>query len=127
MKGDERKKTGRRGEDAACKWLMDNGHTILERNWRCGRLEIDIISCDRNGIHFVEVKSRRIPVQANPQDSVDAAKQRKIATAAARYLAMKSCGRPKDEECRFDVISVLFDGRQETVEYFPEAYFPIYV
>lgn len=117
---------GRRGEDIACKFLMDMGHTVLERNWRCGHLEIDLITYDRKGIHFVEVKSRRAPVQAAPQDNVDAAKQKRIATAASRYLSSRDMDGPSDMECVFDVIAVIFDGAGEEVTYFPEAWHPIY-
>ena len=53
----ETDKIGRRGEDIVCDYLVDRGHTILERNWRWGHLEIDIISINNIGIHFVEVKS----------------------------------------------------------------------
>ncbi|HAW06425.1 MAG TPA: endonuclease, partial [Rikenellaceae bacterium] len=42
MKG--RGEFGRRGEDEACMYLVSQGHTILERNWRCGHLEIDVIT-----------------------------------------------------------------------------------
>lgn len=45
---------GRHGEDETCQYLIDHGHTILERNWRYGHLEIDIISLAGDGIHFVE-------------------------------------------------------------------------
>ena len=59
----KKEELGRKGEEIVCKYLIDNGHTILERNWRCGHLEIDIISINKIGIHFVEVKSRVAPMQ----------------------------------------------------------------
>ena len=85
MKG--RGEFGRRGEDEACMYLVSQGHTILERNWRCGHLEIDVITLAGDGIHFVEVKSRMVPVQGRPEEAVNAAKQRKIVAAARRYMA----------------------------------------
>ena len=71
---DHRQKLGKSGEDIACRYLEGLGHTILERNWRGGHLEIDIISVDPDGIHFVEVKARQKSIQAPPQDNVGAAK-----------------------------------------------------
>ena len=62
-------KLGKAGEEEVCKWLISKGHTILERNWRAGKQEIDIISLDRDGIHFVEVKSRTAPVQGEPEEA----------------------------------------------------------
>ena len=101
MKG--RGEFGRRGEDEACMYLVSQGHTILERNWRCGHLEIDVITLAGDGIHFVEVKSRMVPVQGRPEEAVNAAKQRKI------------------------VAAVTFgEGRME-LEYFHSAFVPIYV
>ena len=124
---DRKKEVGRHGEDIACKLLIDKGHTILERNWRCGHLEIDIISYDKKGIHFVEVKTRTAPVQADPQDSVDRIKQQRIAKAATRYLTIKGKEIPADAECRFDIVAVTLDGDIEGITYFPDAFVPIYL
>ena len=81
-RGNIRRELGRLGEDIACGLLEGMGHMILERNWRRSHLEIDIISYDPAGIHFVEVKTRRSGIQAPPQDNVDRTKQRKIVRAA---------------------------------------------
>lgn len=118
---------GKRGEDAACEFLSGNGHTILERNYRTGHLEIDIISADRNGVHFVEVKSRVAPLTASPEENVTVTKQRKLARAALGYLH-KKWGESglSDIEVSFDVVAVTFDGEKETVEWFPQAFIPMY-
>lgn len=81
-----RRGLGLEGEDMACRLLEERGHTILERNWRSGHLEIDIISYNPDGIHFVEVKTRRSNIQAPPQDNVDRRKQQRISKAANAYL-----------------------------------------
>ena len=39
-----RRELGKKGEDIACGLLEGMGHIILERNWRSGHLEIDIMS-----------------------------------------------------------------------------------
>ena len=122
-----RQDLGQEGEDLACGYLIDRGHIILKRNYRCGHLEIDIISFDSEGIHFVEVKTRQKSIQAPPQDNVDIAKQRRIAKAAVNYMR-KAKGLPgRDLECIFDVIAVTFDGEDARVEWFPQAYIPLYV
>ena len=119
----QRKDTGKAGEDEACRFLLNMGHTILERNWRCGHLEIDIISLDADGIHFVEVKSRVFPAEAPPEESVGAAKRGRIAAAASRWIRKHGTG---DMEYAFDVVSVVFKGDGYAVEYFPRAFIPIY-
>lgn len=118
---------GRRGEDVACGFLTGKGHTILERNFRSGHLEIDIISLDRNGVHFVEVKSRVAPVAVSPEENVTVSKQRKVASAALRYLHTAKDQRVfADMEVNFDVVAVTFDGGEEIVEWFPNAFYPMY-
>lgn len=119
---------GKMGEDIACGFLSGNGHTIIERNFRTGHLEIDIISLDGNGVHFVEVKSRMAPVAVSPEENVTAAKQKKVAEAASRYLRMSKDKRISgDLEVNFDVVAVTFDGGKEIVEWFPNAFYPMYL
>lgn len=123
----KRQVTGKKGEDVACDLLAGRGHTILERNHRVGHLEIDIISVSADGIHFVEVKARRESIQAPPQDNVDHVKQRRIAAAAKGYLRSRK-GLPFNGcECHFDVIAVIFKENTAQVDYFPDAYIPIYL
>ncbi len=125
MKG--REAVGKRGEDEVCQYLIAHGHTVLERNWRSGHLEIDIISLAHDGIHFVEVKSRVAPVQGEPQDAVTASKQRHIASAAGRYMSMKSGTLGSSLEVWFDVAAVTYKGADIELCYFPAAYVPMYL
>ena len=118
---------GKQGEDIACRLLEGMGHRILARNWRCGHLEIDIISLDSTGIHFVEVKTRRLNVQAPPEENVNRAKQRRIANAAGRFLKSDNGLPYGDYECSFDIVAVTFEGGQANTEWFPQAYIPMYI
>lgn len=123
----ERQLTGRRGEDEACRLLESMGQTILCRNWRYGHLEIDIISLDSDGLHIVEVKSLTAPAAAAPEAKVDRRKRQKMIAGAKAYLNSESRkGLPTDLEVFFDVVSVLFDGPDFEIEYYPQAFIPIY-
>lgn len=124
---DYRQYLGRRGEDMACDFLAGKGHTILARNWRSGHLEIDIISFDSEGIHFVEVKTRRKSVQAPPQENVGSRKQDRIARAAKSFLKTRMGLPYGNHECMFDVAAITFDGDSARLEWFPQAYIPIYI
>ena len=117
------------GEDIACRYLTERGHTILERNWRSSHLEIDIITLDRRGLHFVEVKSRRAPCSADPLVNITPAKMRRIAAAANIYLNSKAklSASGTNLEVFFDVITVVFDKGSTQIEYYPEAYTPYYI
>ena len=125
--GDIRQTLGKRGEDIACGMLRDMGHTILERNWRSGHLEIDIISFDPDGIHFVEVKARQESIQAPPQMNVDRQKQRNIVQAAQRFLRSGKGMPYGNHEVMFDVVAVTFEGDGHRIEWFPQAYIPLYM
>ena len=118
---------GRLGEDIACRYLENLGHTILERNWRWGHLEIDIISFDAEGIHFVEVKTRRDSIQAPPQESVDWKKQQRIARAAQGFLRSGKGSPYGSHECMFDIMAVTFKGEKHRLDWFPQAFIPIYI
>ena len=49
---------GKAGEAIAVAHLESKGYRILERNWRLGHEEIDIIARDGNFIVVVEVKTQ---------------------------------------------------------------------
>lgn len=125
--GNYRQALGRKGEDLTCSYLENLGHMILERNWRSGHLEIDVISANADGIHFVEVKARRRNIQAPPQENVDYRKQKRLTAAALKYLNSAK-GKPYGNvECSFDVMAVTFEGDQAHVEWIPNAYIPLYI
>lgn len=119
-------KIGRLAEDMACGYLTAHGHTVLARNWRSGHLEIDIISLDGEGLHFVEVKSRVAPVSASPEDNVGYRKQKRLVSAAQHYLhSAEKKALLEQKEVFFDVFSVIFEGGKAEMQYFPQAFIPI--
>lgn len=123
----QRKKTGTEGEEIACRYLTEKGHVILKRNWRAGHLEIDLITLADDGIHFVEVKTRRTPVQGRPQDSVNTAKQRNLANAAKRFLSGRNAEKLGDMEVSLDVVSIVISPYETEIEYIQQAFIPIYI
>lgn len=88
-------------------------------------MELDIVTSDEKGIHFVEVKSRKAPVMANPAVNVDYKKQQNLQAAAQKWLHSLK-GMPK-QEVFFDIITVVFDEADTTINYYPQAFIPIYV
>ena len=125
----DRAAIGRRGEEEACRYLAGLGHRILARNWRGGRLELDIVSLAGDGLHIVEVKSRVAPVMAEPQRNVGREKQRRMVAAAQAFLRSDERKRlPADLEIFFDVMSVIFygSGADFDIEYYPKAFIPRY-
>jgi putative endonuclease len=104
------KKIGEQGEEIAVELLTSKGYDIIERNYRYGKGEIDIIAFDhmKNYIVFVEVKSRQNLEFGSPEYAITKNKIRQVRRIAEAYLYEKEI---KDTDCRFDVISVLFRNK----------------
>ena len=95
---------GNAGEDMACDYLKKRGWTIVARNVRCGRNEIDIIARRRRLTAFIEVKRRKSADFGRPAEAVNRDKQARIARAAAIYLQENDM---PVAQVRFDVIEIL--------------------
>ena len=66
-------------------------------------------------------------MQGEPEDAVNAVKQRNIAKAAQRYIALRKKELGDNLEIFMDVATVTFDGGDVRINYFPAAFIPIYV
>jgi putative endonuclease len=115
-----RTELGAIGEDLAATFLMDEGLSVLDRNWRCREGELDIVARDRTAIVFCEVKTRRGTGFGYPVEAVTYAKRRRLRVLAQRWLAAHDEHAP---EVRFDVIGVLLrpDGLAK-VTHLPGAF-----
>ena len=104
------KKIGEEGEDIAAELLASKGYEIIERNYRYGKGEIDIIALDpkKKCIVFVEVKSRQNLEFGSPEYGITKNKIHQIRKIAEAYLYEKDI---KDTDCRFDVIAILFRSK----------------
>lgn len=96
---------GRSGEALAAEYLMAHGWTIVERNYRCGRKEIDLIARQGDSVAFIEVKTRKTCGFGHPLEALTASKRREIETVARCWIARH--GSP-GLEYRFDAIAVLW-------------------
>lgn len=132
---DHRRQTGRQGEDIAAAYLTGLGYTILARNWRTRRGEIDIVARDGACLALVEVRSRIAPAAPStplqgrppgagpvfgpPEDSVTPHKQRQLADMAQAYVFESAWPGPY----RVDVIAVELDrdGRPRRVSHYRDA------
>lgn len=94
---------GTSGEEHACAFLKKKGCKILEKNFRAGHGEIDIIARLGKIVLFVEVKTRASAEFAQPWESVGYRKRKHLKTAAKMYVQQQP---RKDEEYRFDVVSI---------------------
>ena len=97
---------GRAGEDFACRYLCSRGYVIVERNYRSGHLETDIICENETHILFVEVKSRietgKTSRFGRPGNACDFKKRQNLRRCAEDYLRKHEIGKKP----RIDVIEV---------------------
>lgn len=94
------------GENLAASHLEKNGYTILERNYRFSRGEIDIIAEKDNMLIFIEVKTKKHGDFGDPIYWITRSKQRQIGRVASGYLYERNIS---DRDCRFDVITVTWE------------------
>lgn len=95
---------GRRGEDLASAFLVEAGLTLVERNWRCGQGEIDIVARDGNETVFVEVKTRAGLGYGHPLESITAQKLARLRRLAAAWCE----AHPGEfERIRIDAVAVI--------------------
>lgn len=84
---DGRRSVGARGEDIAVAHLEGLGWHVVERNWRCGVGEIDVIAHDPAGVTvFCEVKTRTGVGYGDPLEAITWEKQRRLRQLAATWL-----------------------------------------
>ncbi|KAG0416884.1 UPF0102 protein, partial [Dictyocoela muelleri] len=96
---------GKIAEDLAADYLQKNGYKILIRNFRFQKAEIDIIAEKNDLIIITEVKARSTDAFIMPHEAVTKTKIKSIVSAANHYMEEFN----KDNEVRFDIISVLPD------------------
>uniref|UniRef100_UPI00402639B7 YraN family protein n=1 Tax=Prevotella sp. TaxID=59823 RepID=UPI00402639B7 len=117
---------GKWGEDEAALYYEDRGYEILERDWKVGKRDIDLIALteDKDTLVFVEVKTRQNNDLQEPEEAVDVKKMRNLAIVANAYVKLHGL----DMDVRFDIISVI--GKcscVESIECFEDAFNPLLI
>ena len=111
---------GAQGEDIAIDYLRSKGYVILDRNWRSGHKEIDIVARKDDVVVFVEVKARANAFYGNPEDAVTRRKMHLLVLAADAYLRYNAI----DLEVRFDVITITGTTGKPYIRHYERAFRP---
>ena len=111
---------GKEGEEEAAAYLEAHGYTILPRNWRSGRFELDIVAEKDNELIVIEVKTRRNNEYGLPEEAVTSRKIRHIVSSTDSYLKKYAIDLP----VRFDIITVVGTQPPFQIEHIEEAFFP---
>ena len=107
------------GEEVAVSFLQQKGYTILERDWKSGHRDIDIIAQDRDMIVFIEVKTRRNRLYADPEIAVNYQKIQNLRRAANHFIKYRRI----DLIVRFDIITVVgMTGSMPEIDHIEDAF-----
>ena len=109
---------GQKGEQLAVDFLQKNGYTILDRNWRFKKAEVDIIAQKNETLAVIEVKTRSSNYFGNPQDFVNPKKIKLLVEAIDEYVTSKNL----EVEVRFDIIAILKNKAAFTIEHLEDAF-----
>lgn len=115
----EHNELGKWGEEVAREHLITQGYAIAGENVRAAGVEIDFIATKDDIICFVEVKTRATEF-VDPIDSIDSRKRRRLVRAADAY--MQAYDIPLEPQ--FDIILVIGNPLNFTVEHIPDAFHP---
>jgi putative endonuclease len=116
---DKRTILWRIGENFAADMLQEQGWHILERNWKAGRYEVDIIALDPEDILvFIEIKTRITSLEPGVSmyglESITYTKRQKIVASANIYLHHNSL---VEKGARLDVVVVNFPRKDSTHDF----------
>lgn len=114
-----RKAIGKKGENIATKYLINQGYKIIRRNFHTRYGEIDII-CEKAGVLvFVEVKARRNTNYGTPEEAITPQKIEHLKKAALIYLEKEN---RFYKQLRFDVIGILMQGEDISINHIKDAF-----
>jgi putative endonuclease len=116
----ERKRIGNLGEQLAHDLLVEKQHTVVERNYRYRRTEIDIVSRVGKILVFTEVKTRTSDYFGHPSQYYTAAQKKRISRAAAAYAREVE----HEWEIRFDLIAILLEEGAARIDHYEDVFYP---
>lgn len=106
------------GEDTALDYLYQKGFRLIDRNVRFKKWEVDLILEDGDELVVVEVKARCTGQIGEPWRAVTRTKQRQIIKVADFYVQ----GNLIDKNVRFDIVSIVHNQYQTSIEHIPDAF-----
>ena len=105
----QQRKLGIYGESLSTSFLQKLGYHIIDRNWRFGHGELDIVAIHNQTLVIVEVKTRIGHAYGLPEESVTKSKIRELVRLATLYTQNHS---HIPELMRIDVIAIDFEGAE---------------
>lgn len=116
---EKKQSLGKLGEEFACRLLIESGLTIIARNYRCPKGEMDIIAQEDNTLVFIEVRTRRSAFRGWGEESITARKVTRL-RAIASYFVLQQ-GYKSWPSIRFDVVAIRQERENSTVNWIKAA------
>ena len=110
---------GKKGEQMAVDFLLENGYGIVDRNYRFDKAEVDIIARKNAILAIVEVKTRSTLDFGNPQDFVKPKQIKNLVKAVDEYVTVNNL----DVEVRFDIIAIVKEENHYQIEHLKDAFY----
>ena len=110
---------GKKGEQLAVDFLIENGYDIVERNYRFNKAEVDIIAQKEDVLAIIEVKTRSTKDFGNPQDFVKPKQIKNLVKAVDEYVTVNNL----EVDVRFDIIAIVKEEKQFNIEHLEDAFF----
>ncbi len=115
----EHNELGKKGEELAINFLIKKGYTILDKNYRYLKAEVDIIAQKEDILAVVEVKTRSSRDFGLPQDFVNQKKIKLLVMATDHYVISKDL----DVNVRFDIIAIVHENNKFEIEHIEDAFY----
>ncbi len=110
---------GKKGEQLAVDYLITKGYTIVKRNYRFQKAEVDIIARLKGTLAIIEVKTRSTLDFGNPQDFVKPKQIQRLVKAVDEYVIVNKL----DVEVRFDIIAIVKQDKGFNIEHLEDAFY----
>ena len=110
-------------EELAAAYLRCRGLSLVDKNYRCRRGEIDLVMMEaasaEETLVFVEVRYRNSSAYGTPEESITRTKQTRIIAAATHYMAATN---RLNCTARFDVVAVTQPNYLPNVQWIKNAF-----
>ena len=110
---------GKKGEQLAVDFLLENDYEIVARNYRFDKAEVDVIAKQKDILAIVEVKARSTSDFGDPQDFVKPKQIKNLVKAVDEYVTVNDL----DVDVRFDIIAITKEGKGYKIEHLKDAFY----
>ena len=108
-------------EQLAENFLIQQGLTLIEKNYHCRQGEVDLIMLEGETYVFIEVKYRKNTSFGGAISAISSSKQKKIKHCVTFYLHQAGLNE-YNTACRLDVVALEGDINQPHINWLKNAF-----